>query len=249
MSQPKPVKAYFVADTHFGAPPDSHKREADFVRWLDMVGADATHLFLLGDIFDFWFSYRYVVPRGFVRVLGKLAELADSGVEIHFFTGNHDMWVFDYMEKELGIKTHTQPTEFEIDGKLFLAGHGDGLTNLNKSYNALKRVFASRLCQRAFAALHPWVGFSIATKWSRSSRRKGKKNKKKQCRPNEMPVFCKAKLNEKHYDYFVFGHRHEVENEMVGQASQYFVIGEWIEHRNYAVFAGGTFEVCDFAAE
>lgn len=249
MPEPANKKAYFVADTHFGAPPDSRGREADFERWLDKVKADGSMLFLLGDIFDFWFSYKYVVPRGFVQVLGKLAELADSGVEIHFFTGNHDMWVFDYLEKEIGIKTYTQPAEFEIDGKLFLVGHGDGLTNLNKSYNALKRVFASRLCQRAFAALHPWVGFSIATKWSRSSRRKGKKNIKKQCRPNEVPVFCKAKLQEKHYDFFVFGHRHRVENEAVGENSRYLVIGEWIENRNYAVFDGGEIEVRDFAKE
>lgn len=249
MSQPKPVKAYFVADTHFGAPPDSPLREADFVRWLDMVAADGTHLFLLGDIFDFWFSYRYVVPRGFVRVLGKLVELADKGIEIHFFTGNHDMWVFDYMEKELGIKTYTQPAEFEIDGKIFLLGHGDGLTSMNRPYNALKRVFASSLCQRLFAALHPWVGFTIATKWSRGSRKSGSKNRRKQLRPSEVPVFCKAKLQEKHYDFFVFGHRHKVENEVVGEGGQYFVIGEWIERRNYAVFAGGTFEMRDFATE
>ena len=246
---PSPEKAYFVSDTHFGAPPDSRGREADFVRWLDKVKADGNKLFLLGDIFDFWFSYKHVVPRGFVRLLGKLAELADSGVEIYFFTGNHDMWVFDYLEKELGIKTYTQPTEFEIDGKSFFVGHGDGLTKMNKSYNALKRVFASRLCQRAFAALHPWVGFGIAKKWSRSSRKNGKKKVKKQCRPSEVPVFCEAKLKEKHYDLFVFGHRHRVENEVVGENSQYFVIGEWIENRNYAVFCNGQFEVRDFAKE
>lgn len=247
MPEPANIKVYFVADTHFGAPPDSAAREADFVRWLDMVKADASHLFLLGDIFDFWFSYKYVVPRGFVRVLGKLAELADSGVEIHFFTGNHDMWVFDYPEKELGIKTHTQPTEFEIEGKRFLVGHGDGLTSINRSYNALKSVFASKLCQRAFAALHPWAGFTIAKKWSRSSRRKGKKNNKKQCRPNEVPVFCKAKLAEKPYDYFVFGHRHRIENETVGNGAQYYVIGEWIEQRNYAVFSNGKMDIHNFA--
>jgi len=244
-----PEKAYFVSDTHFGAPPDSKGREADFVRWLDKVKADGNKLFLLGDIFDFWFSYKHVVPRGFVRVLGKLAELADSGVEIHFFTGNHDMWVFDYLEKEIGIQAHTAPVEMEIGGKVFLMGHGDGLTKMNKSYNALKKVFASRLCQRAFAALHPWVGFGIAKKWSRSSRKNGKKKVKKQYRPSEVPVFCKAKLQEKHYDYFVFGHRHRVENEVVGDGSQYFVIGNWIEKRNYAVFSDGLFEVRDFAKE
>ena len=244
-----PVKAYFVSDTHFGAPPDSKGREADFVRWLDKVKADGNKLFLLGDIFDFWFSYKHVVPRGFVRVLGKLAELADSGVEIHFFTGNHDMWVFDYLEKEIGMQVHTAPVEMEIGGKVFLMGHGDGLTKMNKSYNALKKVFASRLCQRAFAALHPWIGFSIAQKWSRSSRKNGKKRVKKQCRPSEVPVFCKAKLQEKHYDFFVFGHRHRVENEVVGDGSQYFVIGNWIDNRNYAVFGDGLFEVRDFAKE
>ena len=245
----RPEKAYFVSDTHFGAPPDSPLREADFVHWLDMVKIDGTQLFLLGDMFDFWFSYKHVVPRGFVRVLGKLAELADSGVEIHFFTGNHDMWVFDYLEKELGIKTYTQPAEFEIDDKQFLVGHGDGLTKMNKSYNALKRVFASRLCQRAFAALHPWVGFGIAKKWSRSSRKNGKKKLKKQGRSSEVPVFCETKLQEKHYDFIIFGHRHRIENEIVGENSQYFVIGEWIENRNYAVYCNGQLEVRDFAKE
>lgn len=245
----RPEKAYFVSDTHFGAPPDSPLREADFVHWLDMVKIDGTQLFLLGDMFDFWFSYKHVVPRGFVRVLGKLAELADSGVEIHFFTGNHDMWVFDYFEKELGMQVHTAPVEMEIGGKLFFMGHGDGLTKMNKAYLTLKKVFASRLCQRMFAALHPWVGFGIAKKWSRSSRKNGKKRVQKQCRPSEVPVFCKAKLQEKHYDFFVFGHRHRVEIDAVGKVSQCFVIGNWIENRNYAVFNEGQFEVRDFAKE
>lgn len=244
-----PEKAYFVSDTHFGAPPDSRRREEDFVRWLDIVKNDGTKLLLLGDIFDFWFSYKHVVPRGFVRVLGKLAELADSGVEIHFFTGNHDMWVFDYFEKELGIKVHTTPQEFQIAGKEFFMGHGDGLTSMNKSYLALKRVFASRLCQRMFAALHPWVGFGIAKKWSLSSRKNGKKNLKKYYRPSEVPIFCKAKLKEQHYDFFVFGHRHRIENEKIGENSQYFVIGDWIESRNYAVYSNGLFEVHNFTSE
>lgn len=239
---------YFVTDTHFGLPPDSKARETEFVAWLDSIKSDAGKLFLLGDVFDFWFTYKHVVPKGFVRVLGKLAELADQGVEIHYFTGNHDMWIFDYFAEEMNFVMHSEPAEFQFGEKRFLVGHGDGLTKQNRGYMCLKKMFASRFCQRLFAALHPWAGFSIACGWSRSSRKKHfrKPEPYRGKDVEEIPVFCQRKLKETHFDYFVFGHRHLLVDEQLAENSRYINLGEWITMRNYGVFDGEKFEIRSF---
>ena len=240
-----PKKIYFVSDTHFGLPPNSKVRENEFVAWLDSIKGDAEKLFLLGDIFDFWFSYKYVVPKGFVRVLGKLAELADQGVEIHYFTGNHDMWIFDYFAEEMNFKMYTQPAEFQLGTKTFLVGHGDGLTKQNRSYLWLKRIFASRFCQKLFAMLHPWIGFTVACGWSQKSRAKHFKKAEPYLGNDkeEIPLYCQQKLQQRHYDYCVFGHRHLLINEALTETSRYINLGEWITMRPYGVFDGENFEL------
>ena len=161
---------YFVSDSHLGSGADSRERERQLCRWLDSIKGDCKALFLLGDMFDFWYTYRYVVPRGHVRLLGKLAELSDMGVEIHFFIGNHDMWMFDYLEKEIGAVMHDEPEVFEMGGKRFLIGHGDGLGHLDRKFDMLRKVFRCRLNQRLFAMLPPSWTFPIANRWSDSNK-------------------------------------------------------------------------------
>ncbi|MBP6656822.1 MAG: UDP-2,3-diacylglucosamine diphosphatase, partial [Bacteroidia bacterium] len=165
-------KIYFASDFHLGVPTyeNSLEREHKIVKWLDSIKADAEELYLLGDVFDFWFEYRTVVPRGYVRLLGKLAELSDSGIKIHYFTGNHDMWTFDYLEKELNVIIYRAPIEISYNGKAFYIGHGDGLGPGDHGYKFIKKVFASKVCQWLFARLHPNFGIGIANYFSKKSR-------------------------------------------------------------------------------
>ena len=163
---------YFASDLHLGAPnaADSLVREKMMVSWLDKVAQDATEIYLLGDLFDFWFEYKHAVPKGYSRLIGKLSELGDRGIPVHIFTGNHDMWIFDYLPNETGVTLHREPITREWDGKKFYIGHGDGLGPGDYGYKIIKRVFASKLCQWLFARIHPNLGISIANFWSRRSR-------------------------------------------------------------------------------
>ena len=163
-------KVYFLTDAHLGAGDDSLLREHQLCRFLDTIRGDARMLILLGDMFDFWFSYRHVVPRGYIRFLGKLAELADDGVELHFFVGNHDMWIFDYLEQQMNIVMHNEPEFMEIAGRHFLVGHGDGLGHLDRHYDRLRCIFRSRMNQRLLSMLPEWITFGIACGWSHRSR-------------------------------------------------------------------------------
>lgn len=200
---------------------------------------------MLGDIFDFWFTYKYAVPRGYVRLLGKMAQMADKGVEFHFFIGNHDMWLFDYLEKEVGATMHKEPEEMTIDGRLFLLGHGDGMGNQDRSYNLLKRVFRGPLNQWLFAGVHPNIAFPIANLWSRSSRKNHslKYNRYFGDDLEGIYLYCKKRQEErtsqglKPFDYFLFGHRHTPVTRPLGDAT-YINVGNWIENRDYAVFDG-----------
>ena len=200
---------------------------------------------MLGDIFDFWFSYKNAVPRGYVRLLGKMAQMADKGVEIHFFIGNHDMWLFDYLEKEIGVVMHNEPEIMEIDGKLFLLGHGDGMGNQDRSYNLLKRIFRGPLNQWLFAGVHPNIGFPIAHLWSNSSRKKHKIKYSQYLGDDKegIYIYCKRRQEErilqglKPIDFFLFGHRHTPVTRTLGDAT-YINVGNWIENRDYAVFDG-----------
>jgi UDP-2,3-diacylglucosamine hydrolase len=166
------TKIYFASDLHLGVPnkEKSLEREKRFVKWLDEIKSDASAIYLVGDVFDFWFEYKKAVPKGYVRLLGKLAEISDSGIDIHFFTGNHDMWVFDYLEKEINLKIYRKPQEITINGKSFFIGHGDGLGPHDKGYKFIKKIFSNKLCQWLFARVHPNLGISIAEYWSQKSR-------------------------------------------------------------------------------
>jgi UDP-2,3-diacylglucosamine hydrolase len=235
-------KIYFASDQHFGAPnpAESKKRETHFIQWLDEIKNDCQILYLVGDLFDFWFEYKTVAPRGHVRLLGKLAELSDSGIKIHFFTGNHDMWVFDYLPEEIGMELHHEPIEKEYNGKQFYIAHGDGLGPGDHGYKFIKKVFRNKLCQWLFARLHPNFGIGLANFFSRSSRAAtGDNDKTYLGEENEwLAIYAKEKLQEKHYDYFVFGHRHLPLDLTVGENSRYINLGDWISDFTYAIFDG-----------
>lgn len=242
------MKTYFLSDAHLGAGNDSLQRERELVAFLDAIRPDCARLVLLGDMFDFWFSYRHVVPRGFSRFIGKLAQMADEGVEIHYFIGNHDMWVFDYFANEVGCIMHPNPAPLTIDGKVFQIGHGDGLGHLDKKYDFLKRVFRCRFNQRLFAFFHPYMGFSIAEAWSEHSRKQHKVKFFQYMGDDKegIVLWAKQQLATQDCDFFVFGHRHLPMmkwlnvNTAQGQHRQalYVNVGEWIDHRNYACFDG-----------
>lgn len=243
----KQVKIYFASDQHFGAPtPElSAPREQRFVKWLDEIKHDADVLFLVGDLFDFWFEYKTVVPRGFIRVLGKLAELKDRGIEIHFFVGNHDLWMDDYFEKELGIPVYHIPQEFTFNGKSFLVGHGDGLGPGDKGYKRMKKVFTNPFSKWLFRWLHPDIGVKLAQYLSVKNKLiSGDADVKFLGEENEwLVLYSKRKLETKHYDYLIFGHRHLPMVINVGPNSEYVNLGDWIIYFTYAVFDGNTFEL------
>ena len=240
-------KIYFASDFHLGVPDHDRSlvREKLLVRWLDEISKDAEEIFLMGDIFDFWFEYKKVVPKGYVRLLGKLAEISDSGIPIHIFTGNHDMWLFDYLQTELNAVIHRAPLTREFAGKRFFLGHGDGLGPGDKSYKLIKWFFASRFCQWAFARLHPNFGMWLGNYWSGKSRvAKGTSDEVFEAPEKEwLYIFAKEKLKKEHFDYFIFGHRHLPLDLKVGENSRYINLGEWIKSNSYAVFDGKDLEL------
>jgi len=234
-------KIYFASDQHFGLPnPEkSLVREKIFITWLDSIKEDAEAIFLLGDLFDFWMEYKTVVPKGFVRVLGKLAEISDSGIPIHFFVGNHDLWVRDYFEKELNFIVYKKPTEFVFNDKIFLIGHGDGLGPKDTGYKIMKKVFTNPIAKWFYRWLHPDIGVSIAQNLSLKNKLiSGEEDVTFLGEDKEWLVqYCKRKLRSKQYDFFLFGHRHlpmtiQLDN------SIYINTGDWISYFTYAVFDG-----------
>jgi UDP-2,3-diacylglucosamine hydrolase len=241
------TKIYFASDFHLGVPDyeRSLEREKRIVRWLEEIRADAAEIFLLGDVFDFWFEYNKVVPRGFVRILGKLAELTDSGIKIHFFTGNHDIWVFDYLPKETGVILHRKPVIREFGNKKFYLAHGDGLGPDDKGFKFLKSIYTSSLPQWLFARIHPNLGLSFAHYWSKKSRiSNGSKDEKFHGEEKEwLVLYAKEILQTQHIDYFIFGHRHLPLDLKVGENSRYINLGEWVNYNTYAVFDGKTLEL------
>ncbi len=250
MQIPEGKKIYFSSDNHLGAPTSeaSLPREKKFVRWLDTVKDDAAAIFLLGDLFDFWFEYKTVVPRGFVRVLGKLAEISDSGIPIYFFVGNHDLWMRDYFEKELNIPVYRDPKEFTFNGKSFFIGHGDGKGPGDKGYKRMKKVFTNPFFKWLFRWLHPELGMRLAQHLSVKNKIiSGDEDKKFLGEEKEwLALYARRKLEEKHYDYFVFGHRHLPMEIEIGPGSTYFNLGDWITHFSYGVFDGTKFELLEF---
>lgn len=233
---------YFASDFHLGAPNyvESLVREKRIVKWLDEISIDAKEIYLVGDIFDFWFEYKHAIPKGFVRLQGKIAELTDKGIDIFVFRGNHDMWIFDYLPKELGVKMVVGNLIKTFNGKKFLIGHGDGLGPGDHGYKIIKKVFANKLCQWAFARLHPNFGMGIANYWSHKSRKiNAGYDEKFLGEENEwLAIFAKDYLNKEHIDYFIFGHRHLPLEIKLNEKSTYINLGEWINYNSYAVFDG-----------
>lgn len=194
---------------------------------------------MLGDIFDFWFEYKKAVPKGYVRLLGKLAELSDSGIHIFIFTGNHDMWMFDYLEKELNVTIYRQPIEIKLNNKTFFLGHGDGLGPGDYGYKILKKIFSNSFCKFLFSIIHPNIGISIAEYWSKKSRiSNGVKDDKNLGNKEFLVQFCKNKLKEKEVDFFIFGHRHLPIEIKLNDQSTYINLGDWVNYKTYAVFDG-----------
>ena len=238
----KPI--YFLSDAHLGswAIPHQRMQERRLVRFLDSIKTKAAAVYLLGDMFDFWYEYKYVVPRGYTRFLGKLSELTDMGVEVHFFTGTHDIWAYDYLEHECGVILHKQPQTVELYGKIFYLAHGDGLGDPNKKFKFIKWLFHNRLCQCGFSAFHPRWGVWFGQAWAKHSRLK---------RPGgEEPAYMGEDrepliLYTKHYiqyhsnvDYFIYGHRHiEVDLQLTKKA-RVVILGDWISHFSYVVYDG-----------
>ena len=233
-------KIYFASDQHLGAPTkkESFVREQKFVRWLDIVKQDAEAIFLLGDLFDFWYEYKTVVPKGYVRVLGKLAEIKDSGIPIYFFVGNHDLWMRDYFETELNIPVYHKTKEFTFHNKTFLIGHGDGLGPGDKGYKRMKKVFTNPFSQWLFRWLHPDIGMKFGNYLSVKNKLiSGDDDVVFLGEENEWLVqYARKKLTEKHFDYFLFGHRHLPMEINLGDNSKYINTGDWISHFTYAVF-------------
>jgi UDP-2,3-diacylglucosamine hydrolase len=236
-------KFYFASDFHLGAPDaaSSLAREKKIVQWLDSIQADAQALFLVGDIFDFWFEYRHAIPKGFIRLQGKLAELTDKGLPVYFFTGNHDMWMFDYFTRELNIPVIRQPLSIQVNDKKLFIGHGDGLGPKDHVYKILKRIFANKLSQWFFARLHPNLGIGLANYWSRQSRIRHTQTEEVYKPGKEWLVFyCTQMEQQQHHDFYIFGHRHLPLDLAINTRSRYINLGEWVNFCSYAEFDGQT---------
>jgi len=234
-------KIYFASDFHLGSGSYATHREKEqkIVSWLDMIKADAAELYLVGDIFDFWFEYKTVVPRGYIRFLGKLAELVDLGIKLTLFKGNHDMWMFGYFEKELGATIISNELVIERNGKKFYLHHGDGLGPGDAKYKFLKKIFRSPLCQWLFERVHPNFGVGIANRWSQHSRDTGDNDKQRRIDEQEwLIVYSKEVLQTEFYDYLIFGHRHLAMDVKLSEKSRYINLGEWVKACTYAVFDG-----------
>lgn len=236
---------YFISDAHLGclAMPHPRQQERRLVRFLDDIKAHAQAVYLLGDMFDFWFEYKTVVPRGYTRFLGKISELTDSGIEVHFFVGNHDLWCKDYLEKECGMIIHHGPETIELGDSVFYLSHGDGLGERSWSFQLLRTLFRNRLCQRLYAMLHPRWAMTFGLAWARNSRLKhmAEGGEPDYLGEDKEPLVCYAKDYLKSHptiNYFVFGHRHIELDLMLSRTTRVLILGDWIKHFSYAVYDG-----------
>ncbi|MFT3902821.1 MAG: UDP-2,3-diacylglucosamine diphosphatase [Niabella sp.] len=241
---------YFLSDFHLGVPTHeaSLTRERLLVKFLDEIKPHAAEVFIMGDMFDFWYEYKYVVPKGYVRILGKLAELSDAGIKLHFFVGNHDMWMKDYMQQELGMPVYFEPTAFSWVGKQFWIGHGDGLGPGDHGYKRLKKIFRNPFCQWLFGLLPPRIGIGVADYFSRSSRAKAGHQEESFLGGDKewLIIYCREKLQEQPYDYFIFGHRHLPIDWQLTPDSRYINLGDWLTFFTYAVFDGTDVCLCAY---
>jgi len=245
-------KVYFLSDFHLGAPNEveSRKREDRLVHFLQDARKDAGVIFIVGDIFDFWFEYKTVVPKGFVRILGTLAQMADEGIQLHIFTGNHDLWMQDYLSKELNAKLYFEPQQFTIQNKQFLIGHGDGLGPGDNGYKRLKKIFTNPICQWLFRWLHPDAGIQLANYFSRKSRAKtGNADELFLGEDKEwLILYTKEQAKTMAVDYFIFGHRHYAIDLRLNEKSRYINLGDWIRLNTYAVFDGKDLQLLTWEA-
>lgn len=240
-------KIYFLSDFHLGAPNEleSRKREDRLVQFLQHAKKDAAAFFIVGDIFDFWFEYKTVVPKGFVRILGCLAQISDAGIPLHIFTGNHDLWMQDYLAKELNANVYFEPQTFTMGKKQFLIGHGDGLGPGDYGYKRLKKVFTNPVCKWLFRWLHPDAGIKLANYFSAKSRAKtGSTDEIFLGADKEwLIIYCKEQAQKMNVDYFVFGHRHFAIDYAINERSHYINLGDWIKLNTYGVFDGDTMQL------
>lgn len=238
---------YFLSDAHLGSliVRDPRAHEKKLVDWLDTVKKDATGIYLLGDLFDFWFEYRTVVPKGFVRFLGKLAELTDAGIEIHFFTGNHDIWTFGYLEKEVGLIVHREPQTVQIGNKRFFLAHGDGLHAEDRGFELLRKVFHSRMAQRLFRYVPPQLGQAFGYNWSKRNREKilHIENKFQGEEKENLVVFAKKYVETHDVDFLIFGHRHIALDLQLKDQKRVIILGDFVGIFSYGVFDGENFHL------
>jgi UDP-2,3-diacylglucosamine hydrolase len=249
-------KIFFASDFHFGAPSyeSSLKREKLFVKWLDEIKNEAEAIYLMGDVFDFWFEYKTVIPKGFVRLFGKLAEIADSGIPVHLFKGNHDIWAKNYLQNEVGLQLHSDKLIIQLGNKKFFLAHGDGLGPGDKGYKVMKKVFQNRFNQRLFRWLHPDVGARIAHYFSRKSRYanevREEKNGKIPVEDEMLYIYSLMKsAQDPTINYFVFGHRHIPTNVKLNENARLVILGDWITQFTYAVFDGDVLELKTYLSE
>jgi UDP-2,3-diacylglucosamine hydrolase len=238
------TKIYFASDLHLGSAALENPKitERRFVSWLNLIRNDAKALYLLGDIFDFWFEYKETVPKGFSRFLGKIAEMHDQGIEIHFFIGNHDVWMFDYFQEELGVSVHRKPIRVEISGKMFYLAHGDGLGDRSRSFRFIRGIFHNKLCQFLFRHFIPsrW-GVGFGHWWSHHNRKKDLENNLPYLGEDKEHLVLYAKqylLQYPETDYLLFGHRHILLDLMLNRRSRMLILGDWMQYFSYAVFDG-----------
>ena len=240
-------KIYFLSDFHLGAPDykSSLEREKLIIQFLDEIKKDASEIFIVGDIFDFWYEYRKVVPKGYVRLLGKLAEITDTGIKIHFFVGNHDMWMKNYFQRELNIPVYFEPVDFKWNGKTFHIGHGDGLGPGDHRYKFLKKIFRNRFSQWLFGILPPYMGMGLANFLSRRSRAQTGATEEIFLGEEKewLIIYSRNMLKNKNFDFFVFGHRHLPIDFRLANGARYINLGDWIRYCTYAVFDGETLEL------
>ena len=237
----KDKKIFFASDFHLGlkAGTDPIEREKKVVRWLKAVAPEAGSIYLIGDIFDFWWEYKLVVPRGFTRFLGVLSEMTDSGIPVHFFTGNHDMWISDYLSKECGLNLHTKPLTFDTDNKSFYLAHGEGLGSKDTGYRILLSIFRNKPLRVLYSALHPSIGIKLGHMWSLNSRLgKGIRREFKGEDHEALIIHAKSVLKEKQIDFFIFGHRHLALKYHLKEGSEIIFLGEWLSGSSYAVWDG-----------
>ena len=236
-------KIYFASDFHLGLPAGSPpvEREKKVVSWLNTIAPEAKEIYLIGDIFDFWWEYKLVVPRGFTRFLGTVAAITDSGIPVHFFTGNHDMWVGDYLSHECGVTIHTTPITTLFNGKKFHLAHGEGLGSINTGYKILLSIFRNKPLRVMYSALHPSIGVGIGHRWSLNSRLgKGVMKEFLGEEKEELIKYTKAILENDNIDYFIFGHRHLAMTYKLKEGAIIVFLGDWIKNGSFAEWDGNA---------